>query len=197
MPPLMTLAPMIEAGPAIALHAAAASLVTVLGPVVLLRRRRDRLHRIAGYVWVAAMVVAAVTALGIHENPVVGPFSPIHLLIGLVGFSLWTGIRAARAGRMVEHGRIMAQLYLGAICVAGAFTLLPGRRMNAVLFGGDSWAGFVLGAAALGVLGVLVWRAQPRAVTATTGGETPFSSAAPSATCAGSAVVAELVDAQR
>lgn len=62
---------------------------------------------------------------------------------------------------MVEHGRTMAQLYIWTICVAGAFTLLPGRRMNAVLFGGESWAGFGLGALALAGLAVVIWRAQP------------------------------------
>jgi len=159
----MTPLPLIEAGPVIAAHAVAAVLSALLGPVAILRRRRDRLHRWAGYGWVTAMGVTAATALWINEIRLLGPFSPIHLLVGLVAVNLWRGIAAARAGRMVEHGRTMAQLYIWTIGVAGAFTLLPGRRMNAALFGGDSWAGFALGALALAGVAVLVWRAQPGA----------------------------------
>lgn len=158
----MTLAPLLDAGPVIAAHALAAVAALLLGPVVILRRRRDRLHRWAGYAWVGAMALAAATALAIHEIRLVGPFSPIHLLVGLVAVNLWRAIAAARAGRMVEHGRTMTQLYVGALGVAGAFTLLPGRRMNAVLFGGESWAGFALGAAVLALVCLALWRAQPR-----------------------------------
>lgn len=158
----MTLTPLLDAGPIIATHALAATLAVLLGPVVLLRRRRDAVHRWAGYAWVAAMALAAISALGIHENPVIGPFSPIHLLIGLVLVNLVRGIADARAGRMVNHGRTMAQLYIFALVVPLAFTLLPWRRMNHVLFGGDSWAGFAVAAVALAALSVVLWRAQPR-----------------------------------
>jgi uncharacterized membrane protein len=157
----MILTPLFDAGPLIAAHTLAATAALLIGPVAILRRRRDRLHRWAGYAWVAAMVIASGTALGIHEIRLVGPFSPIHLLVGLVAVNLWRAIAAVRAGRIVEHGRTLAQLYIWTMGVAGAFTLLPGRRMNAVLFGGDSWAGFALGAAVLAVLAVVIWRAQP------------------------------------
>jgi uncharacterized membrane protein len=158
----MNLTPLLDAGPVIATHALAAIAALALGPFVILRQRRGRLHRWAGYVWVGAMALTALSALAIHEVRLIGPFSPIHLLIGLVVVNLWRAIAAARAGRMVEHGRTMAQLYIMALAVAGAFTLLPGRRMNAVLFGGDSWAGFALGATVLALVSVALWRAQPR-----------------------------------
>ena len=159
----MFLAPLCDTSPLVTVHALAATAALLIGPVVILRRRRDRLHRWAGYGWAGAMALTALSALGIHEIRLVGPFSPIHLLVGLVAVNLWRAIAAARAGRMVEHGRTMTQLYIWTLCVAGAFTLLPGRRMNAALFGGDSWTGFALGAVVLAGLAVVLWRAQPRA----------------------------------
>jgi uncharacterized membrane protein len=41
----------------------------------------------------------------------------------------------ARRGRIGAHRRSMIGLYLGALLVTGAFTLLPGRIMGRVVFG--------------------------------------------------------------
>ncbi len=157
----MTLDPLLTSAPLIQIHTVAALLAFALGPVVILRRRRDQLHRLMGYLWITAMAVTAVTALGIFEIRLLGPFSPIHALSVLVVVMLWRGLRAIRAGQVVEHGRMMAQLYIWSMGVAGLFTLLPGRRMHLVLLDGTGWTGF--GAAAgLFALGALVlWRAQP------------------------------------
>jgi len=161
MTPAPALAPLLADGPLIALHAGAAVVALLAGPVVLLRPRRDRVHRGAGWVWIVAMAVTSVTAMGIFEIRLVGPFSPIHLLPLLVAAMIWRAVVAIRVGRRVAHGRIMTQLYIWSLLVAGAFTLLPGRRMNAVLFGGDSWPGFLAAAAVMAVLAVVLWRAQP------------------------------------
>jgi len=162
-PPPLSLAPLIDAGPIITVHALAAVAAIALGPLVLLRQRRDRLHRWAGYLWVGVTALAAVSALGIHEVRLLGPFSPIHLLIGLVAVNLVRGIIAARAGRTALHGRIMAQIYIFGLALPGALTLVPWRRMNAVLFGGDSWTGFWASALILAAVSIAVWRAQPPA----------------------------------
>lgn len=159
----MSFEPITGSGLLIQIHTWASLLAFFIGPVVILRRRRDWVHRQAGYLWVAAMAVSAVTALGIFEIRMIGPLSPIHALPFLVGFMLWRAIRAIRAQDMLTHGRTMAQLYIWSMGVAGLFTLLPNRRMNAVLFGGDSWAGFAFGALVMGVLALILWRAQPPA----------------------------------
>lgn len=156
-----TLAPLLVSGPVIAFHAGAAVLALLAGPVVLLRQQRDRLHRWAGWLWIASMVVTAITAYGIFEIRLVGPLSPIHLLPLLVVWMLWRAVAAIRAGDRVRHARTMTQLYIWSLLVPGAFTLVPGRRMNAVLFGGDNWAGFAVVAVLLGWLAVVLWRAQP------------------------------------
>jgi uncharacterized membrane protein len=41
----------------------------------------------------------------------------------------------ARRGNIHAHRRSMIGLYLGALLVTGAFTLLPGRIMGRVVFG--------------------------------------------------------------
>ena len=157
----MDFEPITGSGPLIVLHTLASLLAFVIGPVAILRRRRDWLHRQAGHLWVAAMVISAVTALGIFEIRLIGPLSPIHLLPFLVAFMLWRAVRAILAGDMVTHGRTMTQLYIWSMGVAGLFTLLPGRRMNAVLFGGDSWAGFAAATVVFAALALILWRAQP------------------------------------
>ncbi|WP_114966021.1 DUF2306 domain-containing protein [Alkalilacustris brevis] len=153
--------PIIYSTPLIQLHIWAALVAFGIGPFAILRRRRDVWHRVAGHVWVAAMVVTSLTALGIFEIRLIGPFSPIHLLALLVPVMLWRAVAAIRAGRRVQHARTMTQLYIMSMLVAGGFTLLPGRRLNAVLFGGDSWTGFAVAALLLGCLSVWLWRAQP------------------------------------
>ncbi len=162
----MTLDPILGGGALITIHTFAALLAFAAGPVVILRSRRDALHRAAGWLWVAAMVVTAITALGIFQLRLIGPLSPIHALPFLVAFMLWRAVRAIRAGDRVTHGRTMAQMYIWSMGVAGLFTLLPGRRMNAVLFDGQSWPGFWLAAALMAALALVIWRAQPAAEAA-------------------------------
>lgn len=60
--------------------------------------------------------------------------SPIHLISIYVLFGSWAAIRDARAHRITAHKQQVLGLYLGGIVGAGAFTLLPGRIMNAVVF---------------------------------------------------------------
>jgi uncharacterized membrane protein len=53
----MTLAPL-----QIQIHAIAALMSVALGPVVLYRTRRDRLHKMAGYIWISATLTVATTS---------------------------------------------------------------------------------------------------------------------------------------
>ncbi|WP_440995194.1 DUF2306 domain-containing protein [Arhodomonas sp. SL1] len=81
------------------------------------------------------MALTARSSLFIHHIQLWGPWSPIHLLSVATLASLVTGIRAARKGRIREHRATMISLVAFALVGAGIFTLLPGRIMNAVLFG--------------------------------------------------------------
>lgn len=156
----MTLDPLLTAPAEIQVHVALALAAALLGPVALYRRRRDRWHRRAGYAWVVLMAGAAVSGLFIEAAvlPLGFGFGPIHALSVLVLVSLATGLRHILQGRVRAHAAAMRSLYWQALGIAGLFTLLPGRRMNAALFGEADWIGLWLvglGAAAL-VLGALL-----------------------------------------
>jgi len=160
---MATLAPLLDAAPVVQLHAAGALLSLALGPLVLFRRSRDRWHRIGGYVWIAAMVMTALSSFGIHGFAMVGPFGPIHLLSGFTLVMLALGLRAAIQRRIEAHRRMMQGLYLWSLGVAGLFTLLPGRVMHRVVFGSDTPLGFALLTVLALLIGVgLRWRGRLR-----------------------------------
>lgn len=161
----------LTADPAVQIHVIAALEAVALTPVVLLRRRRDRWHKIAGYAWVTNMVVAAVASFFIHEIRLIGPFSPIHALSVLTLVHVVLAIRAARRRNIAQHRAILRQTAFWALGVAGGLTFLPGRRMHAVLFGPEGAADGtdIATFAAVGVtalaLAFIVWRV-PRAGSA-------------------------------
>ncbi|MCV6587269.1 MAG: DUF2306 domain-containing protein [Marinibacterium sp.] len=134
----MTLSPVLEAPPQIQLHLVAALLALLLGPLALYGPRRARWHRGIGYAWVAAMTITALSSFLIGHFRVIGPFSPIHALSVYALWSLWVGVGHARAGRAAAHARVMRGLYWWGLCLAGLFTLLPGRVLNRML--GDPWS---------------------------------------------------------
>ena len=81
------------------------------------------------------MLLAALSSFFIHTIRFIGPFSPIHLLSVLTLVSVPMAWWSAKRGDIVTHRRIMQSLVVFAIIGAGAFTLFPGRIMNAVVFG--------------------------------------------------------------
>jgi len=140
----MNLEPLLQASPVIQIHVASAIVAMFLGPLSIFRRRRDRLHKITGYIWISTMLVAATSALFIAELRLVGCFSPIHLLTPLVYWSIWRAISFVRAGNIADHSRAMKSLHVQALGIAGLFTLMPGRIMSDVLFASSPWLGFAV-----------------------------------------------------
>lgn len=120
----------------IIIHLATAIPALILGPVVLLRRKGDAIHRLMGRSWVGLMLVTAAASAFINSpgGGVMGTgFSFIHV------FTIWTlvnaplGIWLARNGKIDAHRGVMKGLYIG-LCVAGATTLIPGRLFGTMLF---------------------------------------------------------------
>jgi uncharacterized membrane protein len=115
-------------------HLATVLTALALTPVMLLRRRGDRPHRMLGTLWVAAMILTALISLNIRlTNP--GGFSIIHVL------SAWTLIQvpilwwSARTHNVVRHRRAVRGMVFGALIIAGFFTLPFGRLLGTWLFG--------------------------------------------------------------
>lgn len=132
----MNLAPLTNAPFAIQLHAYAALAAFALGVVQLARAKGTGGHRALGYTWVALMLVVAVSSFWIHDMRLWGPWSPIHLLSITVLLMLPAAIYFARIHRVRGHMLTMLGLFSGALIIAGVFTLVPGRIMHRVLFGG-------------------------------------------------------------
>lgn len=120
----------------IQLHAVLAATAIILGGVQLAAPKGTPTHRLLGRVWVASMAIVALSSFFIHEIRMFGPFSAIHLLSVLTLITLWQAIRLVRKGDIVRHKKAMIRLYVLALLITGAFTLLPGRLMYRVFFGG-------------------------------------------------------------
>jgi len=131
----MSLAPLLDAAPAIPVHAFAAMTAFVLGVVQLAAPKGTLPHRTLGWIWVCLMLGVAVSSFWIHEIRLVGPWSPIHLLSIFVLITVPLAVWKAHRHQVVDHRRIMISIFTGALVIAGLFTLLPGRIMHAVVFG--------------------------------------------------------------
>ena len=131
----MSLAPLLDAAPAIPLHAFAAMTAFVLGVVQFAAPKGTLPHRTIGWIWVLLMVTVAISSFWIHQIRLLGPWSPIHLLSIFTLIVLPIAVWRAHHHDVTAHRRIMIFIFAGALVVAGLFTLVPGRIMHAVVFG--------------------------------------------------------------
>ena len=131
----MSLAPLLDAAPAIPLHAFAAMAAFALGVVQFAAPKGTLPHRTIGWIWVALMAVVAGSSFWIHQIRLIGPWSPIHLLsiftLSVLPLAVWK----AHTHQVREHRRIMIFIFSGALVIAGLFTVVTGRIMHKVLFG--------------------------------------------------------------
>lgn len=111
--------------PIIVVHALTAAFVLALGPVNLVRRRRDRAHRFIGRTWVVAMGLTCASSFAIHPHG----FSWLH---GLAVFTLISvGVAVVQIGRgnVPSHRANMIGSYLGT-CIAFVFAAtMPNRAI--------------------------------------------------------------------
>ena len=131
----MTLAPLLAAPAVIQLHAFAALAAFALGSVQLAAPKGTIPHRLFGWIWTVLMLAVIFSSFFIHRIRMWGPWSPIHLLSLFTLVVLPLAVMHARRHDVRQHRRAMLGLFLGALVVAGAFTLMPGRIMHAVVFG--------------------------------------------------------------
>lgn len=130
----MTLEPLLIATPAVRIHAGLALAAFVLGGAQLWAAKGTARHRALGWLWCILMVTVAVTSLFIHTICTVGGFSAIHLLSIVTLVAVPLGLWRAHRHQVRAHQRTMVLLFVGALVVAGAFTLMPGRILHDVVF---------------------------------------------------------------
>ena len=115
-------------------HIATIVTAVILTPVMMLRRRGDRLHRRLGWAWASAMLLTAALSFGIRGINQ-GGLSLIHIL------SAWTFIQvpllvvAARRHQPQKHRTAVRGMVTGALLIAGIFTFPFDRMLGSWLFG--------------------------------------------------------------
>ena len=111
------------------IHFGTIAIALALTPVLLLRGKGDKLHRILGYVWIAAMVTTAFDTFFIRDiND--GGFSLIHLLSVLTLVISFLIVRSARRGDHVAHRKHIHGIVIGALLIAGIFTFMFNRLFD-------------------------------------------------------------------
>ena len=122
-------------------HIALALAAVPVGLFILLSKKGTAQHKLVGRVWLVIMLIVSLSAILIHEiYP--GRYSLIHLLIpwtiGSLIYSIWN-IKRFKKTRQIKYRQAymysMIGVYIGALLVAGAFTLLPGRFLYESFFG--------------------------------------------------------------
>ena len=122
--------------PPIPLHALAGLLAFVSGGMQLAMKKGTRLHKALGWIWIGLMAVVAMTSFFIHEIRLWGQYSPIHLLSLWTLISLGLAIYFAKTGKIKRHKQVMVALYGFGLILTGFFTMMPGRVMHQIIFGG-------------------------------------------------------------
>lgn len=132
----MSLAPLLAAPVLVQLHVFAALGALVIGAVQLVGHKGGAAHRRLGWSWVVAMLVVTLSSFGFSYDPTIGPFSWIHGLSAFTTVAVAVGVLEARRRKVKAHRTTMIMLFWFALVLTGAFTLLPGRIMHAVVLGG-------------------------------------------------------------
>ena len=96
----------------------------------------NRLHRLAGYVFVLAMVATALSALGIRSHTMLNwhGFTWLHVLIPVTLLTLTRSFWQLARGNIRAHRRSMQGLYVAGCIGAGFFALAPGRYFGDLLW---------------------------------------------------------------
>ena len=116
------------------LHLATVLAAVALTPIMLLRRRGDRRHRVLGRIWVLAMLATAISSLFVRlSHP--GHFSVIHILSVYVIIQAPLVWWSAATHRIATHRGSVRGMVTGALLIAGFFTFPFGRLLGRWLLG--------------------------------------------------------------
>lgn len=109
-----------------------------LGAYLLWATKGTKIHKGLGKIYMGLMFFTAIVSLFLPAH--VGPqflnhFGWIHLFSLLTIYTVPTAIWAVKNAQIKKHKQKMTLLYIGAIGIAGGFTLAPGRYLHEVFFG--------------------------------------------------------------
>ncbi len=108
-----------------------------LGAYLFIKSKGNPHHKLVGKIYMTLMLVTAVISLCLPAR--VGPqflnhFGFIHVFSVLTIQAIPTAIIAIKKGNVRKHKRKLVSLYIGAIVIAGSFTLAPGRFLHELFF---------------------------------------------------------------
>ena len=128
----MAWAPLLAAAPAIQFHSLMAAAALIFSAAVVASRKGTPHHRWLGRFAAGALLLTALSSFWIYGR---GGYSWIHILSLVTLTSLAAGLLALRRGKRRRHAGFMLGAVAGLVVAAG-FTLMPGRILHAVAFGG-------------------------------------------------------------
>jgi uncharacterized membrane protein len=115
-------------------HLATMMAALAITPAILWHPRGTTRHRVLGYTWCACLFTTAALSFWIRvSHP--GHLSFIHILSGWTLLMVPFIIFAARTGRTGRHRRAVRGMVIGALLIAGFFTLPPFRMLGEWLLG--------------------------------------------------------------
>jgi len=120
------------------IHLATVLPAFVIGTILLIIKKGTPFHKMSGRIYMILMLFTAFVTLFMpaHVGPkIFNHFGWIHLFSFLTLYTVPTAYTAIKKGNIKVHKRKMILLYVGAILIAGGFTLMPGRYLHGVLFG--------------------------------------------------------------
>ncbi len=141
-------------------HVVTALFALLIGPINLLRRRRDRTHRILGYTWAASMYYVCISSFWIRDE---GHFSWLHALSAFTVVTVTLGILGAVRGNRQAHFMNMVGSYLGLLIAFFFAAAVPSRLIPRLLVDSPSTAWSAAAFVALSVSALyLTVRPRPR-----------------------------------
>jgi uncharacterized membrane protein len=113
-------------------HAVAILVLVVAGWIMLALPKGDRRHKTFGWIWVGGMAAMGATSLAVpHGDSWVAAYIGGGSALVLLAF----GVYAVKTRRLRTHARTMAMLMI-ALVLMTLLSLMPGRLMHDVVFGG-------------------------------------------------------------
>ena len=109
-----------------------------IGAYLLIIKKGTSKHRWIGKIYLSLMFFTAIVSLFLPAHvgaQFLNHFEWIHLFSILTIYTVPTAILAIKKGNIQSNKRKMVLLYFGALIIAGAFTLAPGRYLHGVFFG--------------------------------------------------------------
>jgi uncharacterized membrane protein len=109
-----------------------------IGGFLLVIKKGTGIHKRLGRLYMVLMLFTAIVTLFMPTyvgGRVLNHFGWIHLFSFLTIWTVPSAYIAIKKGNIKAHKRKMILLYFGALIIAGAFTLMPGRYLHDVFFG--------------------------------------------------------------